>query len=222
MAADAIQPRRGRPRTGDKRSAILAAARALLAERGYDAASVPEIVKRAGVAQGTFYRYFDGKSQLVDALTHAVEQELGAAVTTVLTRHGPTRPIADLIGDLITAALTVVASHADIYPFLDSEALLFGRSPAAEHERARYISALAELISRDQSRGLVAADVDPHVAAGFIGSVLDRTARDVLEKSTEAHQQAVINQAIGFIGRGLAAASTTRARRVTPKPGKTR
>jgi len=41
-----------------RRADLLAAARAILAEKGLEAATVSEIVARAGVAQGTFYLYF--------------------------------------------------------------------------------------------------------------------------------------------------------------------
>lgn len=41
---------------------------ALFLDRGIDAVSIDEITSRAGVAKGSFYRYFDGRDELVDAL----------------------------------------------------------------------------------------------------------------------------------------------------------
>lgn len=48
----------------DRAAAIKAAAIEVFAEQGYHAAKVSTIVKRVGVAQGTFYLYFKGKQEL--------------------------------------------------------------------------------------------------------------------------------------------------------------
>ena len=52
----------------DKRQAILDAALGLFADQGFHGTSVPQIAKKAGVAAGTIYRYFDGKDAMVNAL----------------------------------------------------------------------------------------------------------------------------------------------------------
>lgn len=52
----------------ENRQAILDAALALFAARGFDATPVPEIAKRAGLSPGTIYRYFESKEDLVNAL----------------------------------------------------------------------------------------------------------------------------------------------------------
>jgi AcrR family transcriptional regulator len=47
------------------RGALLAAARDLFAERGFEGTTVRDIAKAANVTERTFYRYFDGKEGLV-------------------------------------------------------------------------------------------------------------------------------------------------------------
>jgi AcrR family transcriptional regulator len=47
------------------RRAVEQAARQLFAEHGYEATSVRQIADAAGVAERTFYRYFDGKEGLI-------------------------------------------------------------------------------------------------------------------------------------------------------------
>lgn len=51
----------------DKREAILDAAVALFAERGFHGTAVPLVAERAHVGTGTIYRYFDSKEALVNA-----------------------------------------------------------------------------------------------------------------------------------------------------------
>jgi AcrR family transcriptional regulator len=47
------------------RAALRAAAMRLFAEQGYDATTVADIARAANVTQRTFYRYFDGKEDLI-------------------------------------------------------------------------------------------------------------------------------------------------------------
>ncbi len=52
-------------RSRRKRDALLEAALALFAERGYEATSIEEIAHRAGVAVGGFYQHFTSKRQVL-------------------------------------------------------------------------------------------------------------------------------------------------------------
>ena len=51
-----------------KRQSLLAAAYGLFTEKGVAKTSVDEIVRRANVAKGTFYLYFQDKDQLLQQL----------------------------------------------------------------------------------------------------------------------------------------------------------
>lgn len=55
----------GRPRSADADEAILAAARELLAERGWEGMTLGDVAARAGVAKTTLYRRWSGKADLV-------------------------------------------------------------------------------------------------------------------------------------------------------------
>jgi len=57
-----------RPRTDDKRRRILLAAVKVFARKGYFAARVSEIARKAGVADGTIYLYFRGKEHILVSL----------------------------------------------------------------------------------------------------------------------------------------------------------
>jgi len=50
------------------RQAILDAARAVFGEMGYEAATVRDIIRRTGLASGTFYNYYKSKEEVFDAL----------------------------------------------------------------------------------------------------------------------------------------------------------
>jgi AcrR family transcriptional regulator len=54
-----------------KRRQILNGARKVFLAMGFDAASMGEIARKAGVSKGTLYVYFTSKEQLFEAITHA-------------------------------------------------------------------------------------------------------------------------------------------------------
>jgi AcrR family transcriptional regulator len=70
---------RGGPRDTNRRERVKAlseAALRLFVERGLDAVTIDDITQAAGVAKGTFYRYFEDKPALVEALLAPVRREL--------------------------------------------------------------------------------------------------------------------------------------------------
>src|SRR4051795_11788412 len=52
---------------GAKRRQIIEGARAVFLAQGFDAASMGEIARKAGVSKGTLYVYFDSKEKLFEA-----------------------------------------------------------------------------------------------------------------------------------------------------------
>ena len=75
-----------RPKSEDKRNAILDAATRLFAERGLTAAPTSGISKQAGVAEGTLFTYFKTKDDLINALYREIKLELADAMMSDFPR----------------------------------------------------------------------------------------------------------------------------------------
>jgi AcrR family transcriptional regulator len=75
-----------RPKSEDKRNAILEAATRLFAERGLAAAPTSEISKWAGVAEGTLFTYFATKDDLINSLYREIKLELADAMMSDFPR----------------------------------------------------------------------------------------------------------------------------------------
>jgi AcrR family transcriptional regulator len=75
-----------RPKSEDKRNAILDAATRLFAERGLTAAPTSEISRQAGIAEGTLFTYFKTKDDLINALYHQIKLELADAMMSDFPR----------------------------------------------------------------------------------------------------------------------------------------
>ncbi|WP_158542618.1 TetR/AcrR family transcriptional regulator [Lujinxingia litoralis] len=71
---------RRQARRDERRDELKQAAIEIFHEHGYHAARVSQIVKKVGVAQGTFYLYFEGKQQL---FAEIISDFLERVVTTV-------------------------------------------------------------------------------------------------------------------------------------------
>ena len=60
----------------DKRMAVILAAMELVAENGFHGSPMSGIAKRAGVAAGTIYHYFESKDALIEATYAHLEEQL--------------------------------------------------------------------------------------------------------------------------------------------------
>lgn len=76
------------------RTALVDAARARFAERGFAAVGTEEIVRAAGVTRGALYHHFGGKQELFLAVFETVEQELTERLAHVALGAGD--PLAGL------------------------------------------------------------------------------------------------------------------------------
>ncbi|NIH77975.1 TetR/AcrR family transcriptional regulator [Amycolatopsis viridis] len=91
-----------------QREAILAAAGAVLAERGYAGCSVNAVAEQAGVATGTVYRHFPGKAELVVELFQRIVNHEVQAVQKAADRPGtPAERVAAVIETFAERALKV-------------------------------------------------------------------------------------------------------------------
>lgn len=78
------------------RAELLAAARQVFIDRGYQEATISEIIQVADVAMGTFYLHFRDKEEVLQALTEEVLQMLREKIHTALAEH-PDQPLIPLI-----------------------------------------------------------------------------------------------------------------------------
>src|SRR3984885_4064785 len=79
-----------RPKSEDKRNAILTAATEVFAERGLSAAT-SAISSAAAVAEGTLFTYFKTKDELINALYREMKLELADAMMSGFPRKQSVR-----------------------------------------------------------------------------------------------------------------------------------
>jgi AcrR family transcriptional regulator len=75
-----------------RRAEFATVAASLFADRGVANTSVSDIVKAAGVAQGTFYLYFDTKDEVILAVVEQLADRMVAGIEQAVAATGTTAP----------------------------------------------------------------------------------------------------------------------------------
>ena len=76
------------------REQLVAIARRLFAERGYEGASVEAVLRESGTSRGALYHHFYSKEALFEAALEAVQRDI--AIETAAAAHGLRDPVAAL------------------------------------------------------------------------------------------------------------------------------
>ena len=130
MAATELStPSKREQTTAQNRAAIIAAARIVFAELGYDAAGVRDIVRRTDLASGTFYNYFEDKEAVFRAVVDESAQEIRGRLRTV--RAGA-RTLEAFVGDAYRVLFRFLVEDRLLFELLQRNAgpirALFGES----------------------------------------------------------------------------------------------
>ena len=127
-----------RPKSEDKRNAILDAATRVFAERGLTAAPTSEISKQAGVAEGTLFTYFKTKEDLINALYREIKLELADAMMSGFPRKKNVRSRLRHVWDsyvnwgVTNAEQRKVLAQLQVSEMLSKESIEAGSAPFVE------------------------------------------------------------------------------------------
>jgi AcrR family transcriptional regulator len=181
-AASPVQRRgRGRPPTPGleerRRAQIIQSAVTVFVERGYEATTMADIAKHAGIGQGTLYRYVASKRELLDLVFDYVVEELVGAVQPLLQPGESLSSPAELIGRT-DAALSALRDTFDRRPELLS--LVLVQAGAIDEELKLRVLGLEATVARmvtrlcedAQDAGFLRPGVDPEVFGLFATKML--------------------------------------------------
>lgn len=96
---------------------LLAAAEAVIAERGFDAATMTAIAERADASIGAVYQYFPNKEALVTALRTRYSDEMDTS-WSALTAASEGLAIPDLVDRLFDMMVAFTVTHPAYIPLL--------------------------------------------------------------------------------------------------------
>jgi TetR/AcrR family fatty acid metabolism transcriptional regulator len=191
-----------RPATGRKKEAILDAATVEIAAHGYHGTTVAMIARRAGVADGTIYLYFENKEQiLVSLFERAMDRFTAQGARELSGLPGPRERLArivelhlELVGaDRDLAIITQVELRHSLH-FLDQ---------LSRDRVGGYLQAIAAVIVEGQQAGLWRRDLDAVFLAKAVFGVLDEMATDWVLSRRNTRLQARAESVFAFVAASL-------------------
>src|SRR6516165_548905 len=194
-----------------KRRQIIEGAREAFLEQGFDAASMNDIARIAGVSKGTLYVYFQNKEQLFQAICSEECQSQAedlfnfdqddTDVEATLTRIGIDFVTLICQPERASTARTIIAI-AERMPEI-------GRA-YYETGPARGITLLSEYLKKKVRQGILAIDDCEVVAAQLIEALLAPLFKPVLFNFGKPPTQERIRYVVGIAVRAFLAAYRTR------------
>lgn len=162
---------------GDRRSQLVDAARTVFALKGYDSATVSEIVGKAGVAQGTFYLYFPGKDALAGAFAEALAERFAEVAAE---RTARCRSFDAAVSRMLEASLLVAEEFRDVFLVANRGLELVADGDEWMTRTAPSRMWLEGFIRDWQAQGAIDPKARPAVVARVLRDALDRAAKSYI------------------------------------------
>lgn len=161
-------PRASRHRERFNRdSHVMAAAVAVMSEKGYAATSIQEVADRVGVLKGSLYHYFNSKEELLYRIleeSHEQVREIRAAVDAL-----ELPPLESLLEYLRQSSAWYLANldRANIF-FTETKNLSGERLEAAWEWGRSFERTVSDEVARGQDAGTIRSDIDQRLITRFI------------------------------------------------------
>ena len=177
-----------RPKSDDKRQAIIAAAIQVFAENGLSATPTSAISKAAGVAEGTLFTYFSTKNDLINALYRSFKVELAELLMSEFPREKDVRSKLQHLWDAYVSWGVAHPQKLKVMMLLRVSEALTAESKAIGYEPFSEV----EQMARDSIAQRVLRDQPVEFLAAVMGNLAETTmafmANDV--KAADTYRQA--------------------------------
>ncbi len=194
----------------DKRALIVRVAMEEFASHPFARVSINRIVKRAGIAKGSFYQYFEDKKDLLLYILQIIGEEKLAYLRPVLERIGQ-EDFFTLLRELYIAGIRFAQEHP-LYVEIGRHLLASRNSPIYQDARARSMPIAYEIFERmlreAVRRGEVRDDLDVHLMTFLVASLNNLVVEYYTEHVAADYDErllTVADQFIEFLRRGIAA-----------------
>lgn len=139
--------------------ALLDAAAAEFGEKGFHDGSISSITRRAGVALGSFYTYFDSKDAIFQALVRDMSDKVREHVTPRI-REAADALDAERIG--LESFLEFVREHHEVYRIIDESE--FVDHAGYRHHYTTTVERIRQRLEAAAARGEIRDDLTPETS----------------------------------------------------------
>jgi TetR/AcrR family transcriptional regulator, fatty acid metabolism regulator protein len=179
------EPSRAEPGRVDKRDRIIDAAVEVFADKGFRAARISDIARKAGVADGTIYLYFKNKE---DLLLVIFEEKMALLLEMLQATLAESQDPIERIRAYARHHFRAIEEHPALAQVLQVELRQSHRFLREYRPEMlwRYLDVFGELVREGQADGRIRADVDPFLAQwAFFGALDEISIQWVLSRKRE-------------------------------------
>jgi len=179
-ALDDAEPAGGKRAENRRRRVqqIVAAAQRLFLERGVEAVTIDEIVAEAGIAKGSFYRYFRDKTDLVERMFQPMQGAIEAATTWAEPALGASTSFSELatvyIGLTLRLVPALVEEKALVMIYLQESRAPAVGARAPIRRLATLIDAKALALTHVARAQGMLRDISPEVSSRTVVGAVER------------------------------------------------
>jgi len=194
----------------DKRARIMDAAIKVFAERGFHTATVAEIARAAGVADGTIYLYFKSKD---DLLLRLFDEKMSVLLLEMRSALALVSASPDKLRTFIKLHLSLVERNPDLASVLIVELRQSAQflKTADRAKLASYVDLIAELVREGQESGQLSQSIAPAAVKRAIFGALDELALGWLQSGRRTSLKKTAGDVADWLVRGLLPANGGRS-----------
>jgi TetR/AcrR family fatty acid metabolism transcriptional regulator len=188
----------------ERREQVIRSAMEVFAHKGYHATSVGDIIKRAQIARGTFYLYFETKRQIFEAILEMALQGLVDRLHRIdLSPESP--PPLDQLRANVGRVIAFLLSERELTQILLRHA--DGLDADFDRRLSKFYDTVMNLIEGVLRAGQLMALVRPCdrriVAACILGSIKEVMTRLTSEAGQAPPLHVVVDEVVNFGLRGI-------------------
>jgi AcrR family transcriptional regulator len=168
----------------ERMTEILDTAEEMFYANGYHETQITDIVKKIGVAQGTFYYYFKSKEEILEALISRQMQGV-ANMVGQLVENKQLEPMRKLELMLELMFRTIRYKDGLLFEFLYNDKYLHLMDKLVNKGRQLLEPSLTRVIAEGKEQGIFFVS-HPEIAQAFIGSIMETVFEATYEKVSAA------------------------------------
>jgi len=159
-----------------KEEKIIQAAIEVFREKGIEKTKVSDIVKAAGIAQGTFYLYFPSRLSVMPAIAKNMVERIIATLDEGISSH---KPFEQQLEEVVEMVFLITKDYGDIV------ALIYAGIAQTEHLKeweniyAPYYDWMSHLLLSGQQQGMIRDSIDPTRSAKLMIGLIESAAEQI-------------------------------------------
>jgi AcrR family transcriptional regulator len=193
-----------RPVRDERRAALLSAARAVFAQKGYHAATVDDITRLAGVAKGTFYLHFEEKREIYVEVVRAFLELVKDIGRSIGAARGDAAAFFAQADHALRELVRVFFENREVARLAARESM--GFDPELEVMIRDFYREIAEVQAQNIRRGIelgLFRPVDPMLAAYAHIGMLERVILASFDGGLAQDPAVLVREMMGLAFEGL-------------------